>query len=296
MEATSRRRLILLSRRRAVVGLAGLSAAASASLARGESVTAPLATKLNQGGFLIGRSQPRATLAVDGAVVGKASASGLYVIGFDRDAPPRASVGTLAPGSANWVGQDIAIAPVSYDVQRIDGLPPETVTPTDPAITARITADREKKTQASASRDDTDNFKDGFILPLEHPVRTSPFGVQRVLNGEPKQPHYGVDLAAPQGTPIRAPAAGLVVLAEPDMFLEGGLTMIDHGQGLITYYLHQSRQVVRAGERVSRYQLIGEVGMKGRATGPHLCWRMSWRGRHMDPSLMVGAAAPGGLG
>jgi murein DD-endopeptidase MepM/ murein hydrolase activator NlpD len=113
-----------------------------------------------------------------------------------------------------------------------------------------------------------------------------------VLNGEPKQPHYGVDLAAPSGTPIHAPAAGLVVLAEPDMFLEGGLTMIDHGQGLISYYLHQSRQHVQAGQRVERRQLIGEVGMKGRATGNHLCWRLTWRGRHMDPSLLIGAAAP----
>jgi len=246
--------------------------------------------QLRQGGFLIGRSTPRARVALDGQVVGEASASGLYIIGFDRDSGPRVALGVLPAGSSVWSQQDLSIAPVSYDIQHVDRLPPETVTPTDPAVIAHIAADRAKKAKAAASRDDADGFKDGFILPLERPIRTSPFGVQRVLNGEPKQPHYGVDLAAPQGTPIRAPAAGLVVLAEPDMFLEGGLTMIDHGQGLITYYLHQSRQVVAAGERVSRYQLIGEVGMKGRATGPHLCWRMSWRGRHMDPSLLTGSA------
>ena len=160
----------------------------------------------------------------------------------------------------------------------------------------RIAADRVKKDAAFASRDQSDGFKGGFVSPLEHPVRTSPFGVQRVLNGEPKAPHYGVDLAAPQGTPIRAPGPGLVVLAEPDMFLEGGLTLIDHGQGLISMYLHQSRIDVAAGQRVGRFQRIGAVGMKGRATGPHLCWRMSWRDRHLDPSLMIGAAAPGVVG
>ena len=102
------------------------------------------------------------------------------------------------------------------------------------------------------------------------------------------RPHYGVDLAAPVGTPIVAPAPGLVVLAEPALHFEGGLTLIDHGQGLIGMFLHQSRQFVTAGERVERGQRIGLVGQTGRATGPHLCWRLKWRAKNMDPSLMVG--------
>ncbi|MBJ7485906.1 M23 family metallopeptidase, partial [Brevundimonas sp.] len=121
---------------------------------------------------------------------------------------------------------------------------------------------------------------------------SSAWGAQRILNGTPARPHYGIDLAAPQGTPIHAPAPGLVVLAEPDMHFEGGLTLIEHGQGLISVYLHQSRLDVTAGQRVLRGQPIGLVGMKGRATGPHLCWRMKWRDRNLDPSLMVGAQAP----
>ncbi|MEO6338557.1 MAG: M23 family metallopeptidase, partial [Caulobacteraceae bacterium] len=116
------------------------------------------------------------------------------------------------------------------------------------------------------------------------------FGGQRILNGEPKRPHYGVDLAAPVGSPIHAPAAGLVVLAEPAMHFEGGLTLIDHGQGLVGMFLHQSRQMVKAGDRVTRGQLIGEVGQTGRATGPHLCWRLKWRTRNLDPSLLVGVS------
>ena len=116
--------------------------------------------------------------------------------------------------------------------------------------------------------------------------------MQRVLNGEPKAPHYGVDLAAPTGTPIYAPAPGLIVLAEADLYLDGGLTLIDHGQGLISMYLHQSRLDVKAGDKVEQRQLIGAVGMRGRATGPHLCWRMRWRDQNLDPSLMIGSSAP----
>ena len=118
--------------------------------------------------------------------------------------------------------------------------------------------------------------------------RSSSFGGQRILNGKAGRPHYGVDLAAPVGAPIIAPAPGLVVLAEPTLHFEGGLTLIDHGQGLIGMFLHQSRQFVRAGDRVERGQRIGLVGQTGRATGPHLCWRLKWRAKNMDPSLMVG--------
>jgi murein DD-endopeptidase MepM/ murein hydrolase activator NlpD len=288
METTARDRLIPLTRRHTLTGLGALAGMSAAAPVWAQAETA--SAKLMQGGFVIGRTKPRAPIGVDGKAEGFAAASGLYILGFDRDAPATTDFGAYVDG--RWQTRNAALTPVVYNVQHVDGLPPETVTPTQPEIIARIGIERAKKTVAAASRADTDDFRDGFVLPLDNPIRTSPFGVQRVLNGEPKQPHYGVDLAAPSGTPIHAPAAGLVVLAEPDMFLEGGLTMIDHGQGLISYYLHQSRQHVQAGQRVERRQLIGEVGMKGRATGNHLCWRLTWRGRHMDPSLLIGAAAP----
>lgn len=247
---------------------------------------------LRQGGAILGRTAPGAEVLVDGQALTRASRSGLFLVGLDRDAPAQVVVSTPTTGQS----ASFAIAPVSYDVQHVDGLPPETVTPTRPDIIARIAVERVKKAAAAESRIDTEDFREGFILPLDNPVRTSPFGVQRVLNGQPKPPHFGVDLAAPQGTPIHAPASGLVVLAEPDLFLEGGLTMIDHGQGLISFYLHQSRLLVRAGQPVRRGDPIGEVGMKGRATGPHLCWRLGWRGRHMDPTMLIGVAAPATLG
>lgn len=124
-------------------------------------------------------------------------------------------------------------------------------------------------------------------MPLTKWRLSGRFGGQRVLNGEPKRPHYGCDLAAPTGTAIMAPAGGKVVLAEPNLHFEGGLTMIDHGQGLISYYLHQSRLDVTAGQDVKRGQVIGAVGATGRATGPHLCWRLKWRDRNLDALLLA---------
>lgn len=276
----------MIHRRGVLVGLGG--AAATPAFAEDAAFTGPL----TQGGAILGRTVPGSEVLVDGRALTRASRSGLFLVGLDRDAPARTVISTPATGRS----ASFNVAPVRYDVQHVDGLPPETVTPTKPEIIARIAAERVKKAAAAESRVDSDDFRDGFILPLENPVRTSPFGVQRVLNGEPKPPHFGVDLAAPQGTPIRAPAPGLVVLAEPDLFLEGGLTMIDHGQGLISFYLHQSRLLVRAGQQVRRGEPIGEVGMKGRATGPHLCWRLGWRGRHMDPTLLIGVVAPATVG
>jgi len=113
------------------------------------------------------------------------------------------------------------------------------------------------------------------------------WGNQRVLNGVPASPHFGYDIAVPAGTPIRAPAEGVVTLAQPDMHYEGGLVFIDHGQGLITMYLHMSRLDVGVGDTVEQGQIIGAVGSSGRATGPHLCWRMKWRERQLDPSVAI---------
>lgn len=270
--------------------LVGGGAALAAGTARGSTRAFASTGTLTQGGWIMVRGDPHAALELDGEAVGRAAADGIGVFGLDRDAPASAAVGVAVGGAIRR--QTFAVAPVGYSVQRIDGLPTDQVEPSDPVLLARIATELKRKQAALASRVDGDDFRTGFARPLDQTVRTSAFGPQRILNGVPKTPHYGVDLAAPIGTPIHAPAAGLVVMAEPDMHFEGGLTLIDHGQGLVSMYLHQSRQDVAAGDRVAQGQMIGAVGMKGRATGPHLCWRMTWRGRHMDPSLMLGAAAP----
>jgi murein DD-endopeptidase MepM/ murein hydrolase activator NlpD len=271
--------------RRGALGALAAAALAGPAAAAGEAVFTR--GRLVQGGALIGRAVPGADLTIDRLGVGRSGAKGWFVIGFDRDAAASALFETRA--ASGPVRRELTVAPGTFVEQRIDGLPEDQVSPTDPALRERIKRELALKTAALQSQADLEGFADGFAWPLKDFKISSPWGVRRILNGVPKTPHYGIDLAAPKGTPIVAPAPGLVVLAEPAMHFEGGLTLVDHGQGLITMYLHQSRQVVARGERVRRGQIIGEVGMTGRATGPHLCWRMNWRGRHCDPSLLVDA-------
>ena len=243
---------------------------------------------LIQGGIALCRTAPAATLWIDGKEATKADQTGLAVIGFDRDSNAMVQVEARLGGVV--ATQELRIAPQSYRVQRVDGLPPQTVTPTEPAVLKKIERDSAAKAKAFASQAAIDGFLDGFAWPVEGRV-TGPFGAQRILNGEPRSPHYGVDLALPTGSPIRAPASGLVVLAQADMHFEGGLVLIDHGQGLVSMYLHMSRIDVAAGQEVAQGQSLGAVGASGRATGPHLCWRMRWRGRHLDPSLAIDGLA-----
>ena len=243
---------------------------------------------LTQGGVALCRTLPGAEIYVDGVASGSADAQGWAVIGFNREHAAEAHIEARANGRG--VAQSYAIAARAFDIQRVDGLPQQTVTPTDPAVLARIQREAALKQTGFASLAPIEGFLDGFISPIEGGGRVSgTWGNQRVLNGVPASPHFGYDIAAPTGTPIRAPAAGVVTLAQPDMHYEGGLVFIDHGQGLITMYLHMSRLDVQVGDQVSQGQVIGAVGSSGRATGPHLCWRMKWRERQLDPSLALTA-------
>lgn len=279
-----------LSRRRLMLGLGAAGLAAPSLAATAAAPTLALSGKYVQSGFAIGKTAPRAKVNLDGEDVGLASAAGYFVIGFDRDAKPTALL--TVSNAAGEATHSFDIAPTDYDIQRIDGLPQETVTPTGEALLKRIAEEAARKQIGFASLSDTDNFKTGFSSPLENYRLSARFGGQRIDNGVAQTPHYGIDLAAPKGTPIHAPGDGLVCFAETGMFYEGGLTFIDHGQGLVSMYLHQSKVEVKTGQRVKRGQKIGEVGMEGRATGPHLCWRMKWRKRNMDPMQLVGANPP----
>ncbi len=273
----------MLDRRRVVLGSGALLATGSARAQDVEGLT--LTGRFVQGGHALGRTWPRALIFVDGESLTAASADGVFIVGFDRDAP--GSVQIEARLDSRTASRTLDIAPGQFPSTRINGLPPSTVEPSDPELLARIRREVLLKTEGFASRIDADHFRDGFDWPLEGFRVTSRWGSQRVLNGTPARPHYGIDLAAPQGTVIRAPAAGRVTLAQPGLHFEGGLVLIDHGQGLITACLHQSRIDVSAGQELGRGDPIGRVGMTGRATGPHLCWRMKWRDRNLDPSLLV---------
>lgn len=274
----------MLDRRGLLAGSAALLAAGAAR-AQTPSSDLDLTGRFVQGGHAIGRTWPRALVFVDGESLTAASADGWFIVGFDRDAAGSVEIEARSDGrSARRV---LSIAAGTFPSTAVNGLPPATVEPSDPALLARIRDEVLLKTEGFASRIDADGFHDGFVWPLESFRITSRWGAQRVLNGTPARPHFGIDLAAPQGSAIRAPAPGRVTLAQPSLHFEGGLVLIDHGQGLITAYLHQSRLEVREGQDLMRGDLIGRVGMTGRATGPHLCWRMKWRDRNLDPSLLV---------
>ncbi len=278
-----------LTRRSLLITGAALSLAGPAQAQSGPPPLA-LSGRYVQSGFALGRTTPRAALLIDDRPVGAASARGLFVIGFDRDAPPEAKLTVAtAEGSAE---HRFAVAPTDYDVQRIDGLPQDQVTPSNPALLARIAAEARRKAAGFASDVDTDDFRGGFVMPVQGARLSARFGGQRILNGTPERPHYGTDLAAPIGTRVTAPADGYVSFAETGLHYEGALILLDHGQGLVSAYLHLSKIDVIQGQTVRRGDKIGEVGKEGRATGPHLCWRMKWRDRYMDPLLMVGARAP----
>lgn len=274
---------MILNRRDVMLGAGALFAARPAWAQDDANLT--LTGRFVQGGHALGRTWPRALIFVDGESLTAASAGGWFVVGFDRDAPGSVQIEARLDGRT--AGRTLDIARGQFPSTRVNGLPPSTVEPSDPELLARIRREVALKTEGFASRIDADHFRDGFDWPLEGFRVTSRWGSQRVLNGTPARPHYGIDLAAPQGTVIRAPAAGRVALAQPGLHFEGGLVLIDHGQGLITAYLHQSRIDVAAGQELRRGDPIGRVGMTGRATGPHLCWRMKWRDRNLDPALLV---------
>ena len=276
--------------RRALVGGLALTGLAGPAFAEVPAPPLSLSGRYRQGGDAIGLTSPRARIFIDNEPVGTASLSGFFFVGFDRDARPETTI--TVETELGVASRTLAIAGGDFDIQRIGGLPQNLVTPTDPALLERIKAEAALKAAGYASRIDGDFFRDGFAMPLKTWRLSARFGGQRILNGLPQTPHFGSDLAAPTGSPIMAPAAGVVSLSSPAMHYEGGLTMIDHGQGLVSVYLHQSRIDVRAGDTVIQGQVIGAVGMTGRATGPHLCWRMRWRGRNLDPMLLVGLQSP----
>ena len=172
-----------------------------------------------------------------------------------------------------------------YDIQRIDQLDQAKVTPSEDDQ-ARIAAEQELINKARAPITDARDLFQSFIWPARGPI-SGVYGSQRILNGEPRQPHYGVDVAAPEGTVVIAPAAGTVRLAEHDFFLTGGTVILDHGFGVNSTFIHMRKVMVSVGQRLEQGEAIGEVGATGRATGPHLHWGMNWRDVRLDPALLV---------
>ncbi len=239
---------------------------------------------LVQGGIVFGHTQPGAKVTQDGEPV-PVSKNGDFVIGFGRDAPARSRLEVMLPDGRRLV-RNLEVRKRRYRIQRIDGLPKRKVTPRSKADLARIRSDVRKVKAARARVDDRTDYTHGFRWPARGPI-TGVYGSQRVLNGKPRRPHYGVDIAGPVGTPVKAPADGIVTLAEPDMFFSGGTLIMDHGHGLSSTFLHLSKILVKKGQRVKQGETVALMGATGRATGPHLDWRMNLRGKRVDPQTLV---------
>ena len=237
-----------------------------------------------QGGTIIGKGEPGVRVTLDGTPI-MVTAAGDFIFGFDRD---HKGVSTLqvthADGEVETLNFDITSR--EYNVERIDGLPPSKVTPRTPEQIAHIQRDVQMKKDSKQNPSQEIWFDQPFDWPLTG--RLSGFyGSQRILNGEPRRPHYGVDIAAPEDTDFFAPAGGVVKLAADDMYFEGGLIFLDHGLGYVSGFLHMTRVDVKPGDIVQKGDLLGGVGAAGRATGPHLDWRINWMGRMLDPTFLV---------
>jgi biotin carboxyl carrier protein len=245
-----------------------------------------LPSSASQGALVIGRTHPAGVVTTDGRNV-RVAPDGSFVFGIGRDASGEVVVSVRQPGTG-VVEHRIAVMPRDWPIERIAGVPPATVNP-PPEIAARIAREQALVVAARARDDAREDYEQPFIWPVQGRI-SGRFGNQRIYNDTPKSPHSGMDIAVPQGTPVKAPAAGVVTFAAPDLYLTGGTVLLDHGHGVSSNFLHLSRLDVKVGDRVEQGQVIGAVGMTGRATGPHLHWGMNWFNVRVDPLLVLEAS------
>ena len=242
-----------------------------------------------QGAALVCLTAPGARVSL-GDITVTADDEGWVVLGHDRDAAPETTL-RVEGETLGVFERTVAVEQREYNIQRIEGTP-RRFNQLSEEDAARSRREGAVKAAAYRSRAENPGFTNGFVMPLEG-VITGVYGSQRFYNGDPSRPHYGIDIAAPSGTDIISPADGVVTLANDDMFWEGGLIFIDHGQGFTSAFLHLSGVDVAVGDVVSQGDVIGQVGAGGRSTGAHLDWRIKWHNRYIDPNetLQLDAAS-----
>ncbi len=236
-----------------------------------------------QGGLLQGSAAVGSKVKVDGRSV-KLSPEGLFLVGFGRDYGLESRVVVTSPDGVRE-SVVLQVERRDYDIQHIDGLPKRKVAPNADDM-KRIRKEGSLVAQGRRRNDSRTDFLSGWIWPATG-VISGVYGSQRVLNGKPRRPHFGVDIAAPTGTPVVAPADGVVTMVHHDMFFSGGTLIVDHGHRLTSSFLHLSKILVVEGAQVKRGDVIAEIGATGRVTGAHLDWRMNWGKERIDPQLLV---------
>ena len=235
--------------------------------------------KFIQGSFILGKTEPGSEVFIDKQKV-KVTQEGYFAFGLGRD---RKNDIIITINEKKIVKK---VFKREYKIQRIDGLEEKKVTPPE-EVYERIKRENKWIGEARAIDSDLNFFKNKFINPLENAIVTGVYGSQRILNGKPKWPHYGIDFAAEEGTEIKAMLDGIVTLAEPDLFYTGGTLIFDHGHGISTLYMHMKTLMVQKGQKVKQGDVIGTVGSTGRSTGAHLDVRLNWFQVRLDPATVL---------
>ncbi len=263
------------------------SLAFAATLAAGPArAEVPLALdgKLTQGALVIARTVPGASATLDGKTLA-VDATGAFALGFTHDAKREWTLVVTAPGGGRLV-RALAVAPRQYKIQRIEGVDQKYVEP-PPEVMKRLEEEYFLVRKARDAMSAQPFWRTGFIWPAVGRI-SGVYGSQRIINGKPLRPHFGVDVVAPPGTPVRAAAAGTVTLAHGDLYFSGKTVIIEHGLGVSTLYIHMQDLRVATGERVAQGQVIGTIGSTGRSTGPHLHWGLNLGQDYLDPATVVG--------
>lgn len=253
--------------------------------AEASNVIVELSGEMKQGGYILGKTGPNNSVELDGKVL-SVSDSGHFVFGFSRDDN---QLHTLVVRNSEGKAFTKIFTPEtrSYNIQRVEGIAKKIMQP-NPVAVARAKKDSTQVKAARANFSHDTAFSSGFVAPIDGTI-TGVFGSQRFYNGVPKSPHYGLDYAGKTGDPVKAPANGTIVLYEPDMFYSGGTMIIDHGYGITSSFLHLSDSYVKVGDKVTQGDVVAAVGSSGRATGPHLDWRINWFQMRLDPMLVLRA-------
>tara|TARA_B100001093_G_scaffold229128_1_gene219721 strand:+ start:180 stop:980 length:801 start_codon:yes stop_codon:yes gene_type:complete len=239
--------------------------------------------KFEQGSFIIGKTQKDSKVQIDNRKI-RITKDGYFAFGLDRDRKNNVVIKIIGNGDIEIIERTVLKR--DYKIQRIDGLPKKQVTP-PPEVYERIKKDNIKIGKARSIDTNFDYFKDKFINPIDKYIITGVYGSQRILNGKPRRPHYGIDFHAPEGTPVKAMMDGEITLAEKDMYFTGGTIIFDHGHGISTLYMHMKDINVEVGQKIKQGEVVGTLGKSGRATGPHLDIRLNWFEVKLDPASVL---------
>lgn len=238
---------------------------------------------LTQGGLVTGKLENAKSVSLDGKSL-KLSPNGDFVFGFGRDADTTHTL-KWVDNNGKSHSQSIAITKREYKIDKITGVAKKYVSPPK-EVSARISREAVAVRKAREVDSDLLYFLDPVLKPAEGRI-SGVYGSQRYFNGEPRRPHFGLDIANKTGSPVYAPISGTVVYAEPDLYYSGGTLIIDHGHGITSTYIHLSKLDVKVGDKIEQGNKVAEIGATGRVTGPHLDWRFNWKGERLDPALLM---------